>query len=48
MFCKKCHKKVIKFVKDWYEVKNHCQCNNNGFTNVTTEKKRTNGNLYWC
>ena len=43
MFCKRCHKKIIKVVKDLYEVKNHCLFHNNGFTSVTTEKTELTG-----
>ena len=43
MFCKRCHKKIIKVVKDLYDAKNKCICNNNGFISVTTERTELTG-----
>ena len=48
MFCKKCHKKIIKVVKDLYEAKNKCKCNSNGFISVTTEKTELTGVRNGC
>ena len=43
MFCKKCHKTIIKVVKNWYEAKNKCMCDHNGFISVTTGKTELTG-----
>ena len=42
MFCKKCHKRIIKVVKD-SRSKNKCICNDEGFINVTKEKTELTG-----
>ena len=38
MFSKKCHKRIIKVVKDFHKVKNKCICNDKGFIKVMNKK----------
>ena len=39
MYCKKCHKKIINFVKNLHEIRNRCMC-----SEQRTAKGTENGN----
>ena len=43
MFCKKCHKKIIKVVKNLHEIKNRCVCGSNDLVYVATRATELTG-----